>query len=442
MGSDFVPFEAPQHAFSYDDGRFTKEVTGMLAQMHQIAMVTIEEIEKFTQSRCWTDQDEDINLVFEPKHFIESVRYFNLACAGAIASIEALGTRLSAKPWLASNATTSPPLDLRAMLANTKVVHEEAQDAERELAINMGLSDAQIDALNDISKPELHAVPAASPREIRFWVTWNTKTRLRSLSDKIESGKVEEFYDELQASLMNDNSKDSPYSLCETLPWKRRVKDNKKSRLFNPMTYFFCLGADRAGSQVHKMIHVGATKERLQQWPALDKIRRDSRLVRIFDDAKRWTTLFSGLKDVEDGTWAKTNPKLDLIPFRTQVMEWRLRESVNPPAGTDEEDYRKIPVLRSCKGHVGQSFQLQDEGSLPVPCCLACKLSVGYEELTKFEMTQSAVFNLTGRAKTPWSCAELISSKYCDDLGMVAPVHTRSSDGQLSSRDNQQSQEE
>ncbi|EEU42412.1 uncharacterized protein NECHADRAFT_79953 [Fusarium vanettenii 77-13-4] len=411
MGSDFVPFETPRHVFSNDAQLFANEVTGMLIQIHQIAIVLTDEIGKFNQSRCWTDQDEHIDLVFKPEHFVASVRYFNLICEEAIDSIEALDGRLSAKPWLMSDAITNPPHDLRAMLAITKEVHQEAQYAEQNLVINMGLSNSQCAALDDINKPELHAVPAASPREIRFWVTWNTKTRLRRLSNEIDSGNVMEFYHELEASLINENSRDSPYPLRKPLPGKQMLKDKKKSRLFNPMTYFFCLGVDSAGSRVHEMIHIGATQERLQPWAAFWRIRRDSRLVRTGGDAERWANFFSGLIHVERHILAKTNPRLELNAFRTQIMEWRLGLRANPPAGTDSEDYRHIPVLRSCGGHVGQSFQPQDEG--PVPCCLACKLSIGYKECTDPEITQSADFNLPGRAKTAWSCAEVISSKYC-----------------------------
>ena len=181
------------------------------------------------------------------------------------------------------------------------------------------------------------------------------------------------------------------------------------------MTYFFCLGVDSAGSRVHEMIHIGATQERLQLWAALWRIRRDSRLVRTGDDSERWANFFSGLIYVEDHMLVKTNPRLKRSAFRTQIMEWRLGLRANPPAGTDIEDYRRIPVLRSCGGHVGQSFQLQeDEGSPTVPCCLACKLSIGYKECTNPEITLSADFNLRGRAKASWSCAEVISSKYCD----------------------------
>lgn len=193
-GSDFVRFETPQHTFSNKAESFAGEVTGILVQIYQIATVLTDEIEKFTLSRCWTDQVEPINLIFKPKDFIASVRYYNLICKGGIDSIESLGGRLSAETWLKSDANTDSPDDLRTLLAKTKEVHEVAQNAEDSLIVIMGLSGAQITDLNDINDPGCCAVPAASPGEIRFWVTWNTKDKLRILSEKIDSGKIMEFY--------------------------------------------------------------------------------------------------------------------------------------------------------------------------------------------------------------------------------------------------------
>lgn len=230
----------------------------------------------------------------------------------------------------------------------------------------------------------------------------------------------------LQASLKKETAKRSPFPLLKTFPGKSWEKDTKKNRLFSPVTYFFCLGTDRAGTRFHKMIHVGATQERLQLWPALWRIRQKSRLGRVFEDAekedaKKWDSFFSGLMHVEKHILTKT--ELGLTEFRTQLMEWRLGLRKNPPDGTDGEDYdQHIPVLRSCGGHLGQSFQPEDDGRLlPVACCLACKLTIGYEECETHEISQSAKFNLHGRAKAPWSCAEVISSRYCEEAGMIEP---------------------
>ncbi|RMJ19766.1 hypothetical protein CDV36_000531 [Fusarium kuroshium] len=430
MGSDFVPFETPPHDYPSNEKAFSNHVTGMLIQIHQISTIITIETDRFIQSRCWADQDDDINCVFKPEHFAASIRYFNLICADAVASITALGGRLSAMTWLhdPSNAYSNLPHNLNTMLATVKERHQSAKDIDHELITAMGLSDAQIAALDDIKKPELHAVPAASPREIRFWLTWNTKTKLRSLSDKIESGNVMEFYKELEASLIEEDSEDCPYPIRKVLPRLRHLKDKKSNRLFNPMVYFFCLGVDTTGLRAHKMIHIGATQERLQPWAALWKLRRDARLVRAGEDATRWANFVSGLMHVEKHVLPKT--ELELTDFRAQLMEWRLGLRANPPEGTDREDYDHIPVLRLCGGHVGQSFQLTDKGSPTLQCCPVCKLSIGYKECTDPKIVPSANIDLVGRAKVSWSCAELISSKYCDNLSMIR---------QSSSQDSQES---
>ncbi|RSL97328.1 hypothetical protein CDV31_013093 [Fusarium ambrosium] len=165
------------------------------------------------------------------------------------------------------------------------------------------------------------------------------------------------------------------------------------------------------------MIHIGATQERLQPWAALWKLRRDARLVRAGEDATRWANFVSGLMHVEKHVLPKT--ELELTDFRAQLMEWRLGLRANPPEGTDREDYDHIPVLRLCGGHVGQSFQLTDKGSPTLQCCPVCKLSIGYKECTDPKIVPSANIDLVGCAKVSWSCAELISSKYCDNLSTI-----------------------
>ncbi|KAM0428912.1 hypothetical protein ACHAPT_006712 [Fusarium lateritium] len=283
----------------------------------------------------------------------------------------------------------------------------------------MSLSNEYLESLHQSTDPTRREVPAVSAREIRFWLALNTDAFHERLEQEAASQEslrifVGKIIDVTEAA-------PGPYARVTANHGPRQMMNRATTTSSNPVVFTICFGLNQARERIHPLVHVGATQERLPMWPGLSNLRNDARCCHMGKAASDWNEFFEGLKEVESwiSSWTDTEKK----ELRQQLMEWRLGMRPNPPPGLAPEDLNRIiPVKRTCGHHMVQAYRPKKHTYESIDCCYSCKLSIGYREVKEVDIPGTADrFDLEGRSKMPWSCAEVLTSKYCDSGGDWGP---------------------
>ncbi|RSL67017.1 hypothetical protein CEP53_003144 [Fusarium sp. AF-6] len=325
--------------------------------------------------------------------------------------------RLELAPW------TLPPRSdaevtantIKSLLQTAATVVEQLRKKKRDLVRALNMASEEQERLNDISDPTTHKVPVVSPREIRLWCVLNTVEFHNKIEEKLGQGPVEfkKFF--ARAPEIVDEGRKAPNTEFPQMPGFEGRSDGDKAKEvtpFNPSVFFFCSGVTEKGQRAHNSVHIGSTQEQLASWPGLWFLRRDTRRISLDASPRLWFDLCQDLSAIE----TRFSGKAKLFQFREEAMRWRLGLSSNLPTRLTAQDDERLPVLHSCGHHISQAFKQGDVNFFPIDCCYVCKLTIGYAEAKAIRTrTMAEDFNMEGRIKLPWSCAEVAASTWCDD---------------------------
>lgn len=206
------------------------------------------------------------------------------------------------------------------------------------------------------------------------------------------------------------------------------MKNDHKIQPPSPLVYFVCTGHTAVGKQKHRLVHLGATKERLGWWPELAEQRQAARNDLIGSAAIRaWARRLNDVISVEKdlpGHEAKEALRKAIL-----LRNWGI---MTMEQGNLAQTLLNNP-LRECGQHQGQAFLHSAwQMSYPIACCYLCKLSIAYDEVKKDVVDTGKETRLETRLKVPHSCAEVPASGWCDsrsqDYQEEMPKETSGSD--------------
>ena len=213
-------------------------------------------------------------------------------------------------------------------------------------------------------------VANVSPREIRIWCQLNT---LQVHQELFAVGRSSEdrkrFHSESSPGPCCDTKADVIIAVqvpqvldCEAVPvseeFFRKIKlpDGSCAKMTSaaPWIFFACCGPS------HRVICVGASRERLLWWPELGKLRDEARSNLVgLEAAEQWERRLEALIDLEQ---QDTNDRQAMTKgrrgeIRKAVMS-RAQQMLSLRHDRNARSLLANP-LRQCQGHLGQAYGVQ-----------------------------------------------------------------------------------
>ncbi|CAK7268965.1 hypothetical protein SEPCBS57363_003361 [Sporothrix epigloea] len=129
---------------------------------------------------------------------------------------------------------------------------------------------------------------------------------------------------------------------------------------------------------------------------------------------RRWKVLV-GIEQNIDSKRGKTNGGREEVRKAIMGQDWHL---LNESQVKKAKDLLANP-LRSCHSHFGQAYSNRDVETNAygiVGCRYLCKMAIGYQEAEVDDLDKAKTIDLYRRRKCPSSCAEVVTSGWCDEL--------------------------
>lgn len=131
--------------------------------------------------------------------------------------------------------------------------------------------------------------------------------------------------------------------------YKLTGNQKHKNQAPSPWVYLICTGIGKHGERIHKHVHIGATKERLDLWPELNVQREAARENLIGEAARRaWAAWFRMLVNLEEN---KTDDEARQVRKDLMLGKVPTLEQSGSDA-SDGESGRSYSVT-SCSGSSG-----------------------------------------------------------------------------------------
>ncbi|KAF4511895.1 hypothetical protein G6O67_001096 [Ophiocordyceps sinensis] len=389
-----------------------KSLTAILVMIYNVSLSAFEDLEAFQESECYRHLDT-ADLPYDPVAFYHlAQRYIDVICRESLVWIKA---EIKARPQLKTHL--KPPFDDTTFEALFKTVETEVFDALWQVE-EVGRSLEAFYGKAALDLEPIDQVPNVSLREVRLWCQLNTSHFIAKLDqahslEALESIMNEQVLDVIRAQDSN------------VTDYKLTGNQKHNNQAPSPWVYLICTGIGKHGERIHKHVHIGATKERLDLWPELNVQREAARENLIGEAARRaWAAWFRMLVNLEEN---KTDDEArqvrkDLMLGKVPTLEPKQAESARSVLARP---------LRDCRGHLGQAFSLTGWNAAKViGSCYICKMTTGFAEvhiLADGERNAGAGqdsvkdkdaevakgISLTARQRTAYSCAEIPASRRC-----------------------------
>ena len=209
---------------------------------------------------------------------------------------------------------------------------------------------------------------------------------------------------------------------CEAVPvsedFFRKIKlpDGSCAKMTSAAPWIFFVCCDPS----HRVICVGASRERLLWWPEFGSLRDEARSDLVgLDAVEQWERRLVALIDLEqrdtNDRQAMTKGRREEIRKAVMSQDWHLLSSRQ---GRKARSLLANP-LRQCQGHLGQAYIDRNSEANAygiVGCCYLCKMAIGYQEAEVDDLDKAKVISWKSRRKCPHSCAEVAASAWCDQF--------------------------
>ncbi|KAF5023401.1 hypothetical protein F66182_4558 [Fusarium sp. NRRL 66182] len=279
------------------------------------------------------------------------------------------------------------------------------------------LSEKLEELLESLGVPKLPlfaetGVPAVSIREVRVWCMANTRSRRQSVEDPglDEKGLIALMNRLSQLIDPRTATPDAHVTSQEVVnPDKTYMVTRTKTVDFIfPQVFFICSG-----------IAFHENKPYTNEFHLVRQAARDACIGKA--DVESWKDLYDSLELLESD-WDSVDPGSRHEMRRAVLMHLHNNDEGSSRPNPDLGHLSK--PLRNCGRHHGLSFAKDDKTGLwrAVGCCYGCKIGIGYHESSTEEEVRRGIDSTIkqldlGKRKVPHSCAEVISSKYCDLVG-------------------------